>query len=74
MDQLVGDGGEGNVGGEGKDRHCAEPLAQAPLCRLTHSSNFNGLGGKGEITGTVNIYPTRVADLFLEAGSGFALE
>ncbi len=41
MDELVGDGGERNVGGEGEDRHCAEPLAQAPLCRLTHTSNFN---------------------------------
>ncbi len=42
MDELVCDGGERNVGGEGEDRHCAEPLAQAPLCRLTHTSNFNG--------------------------------
>jgi hypothetical protein len=38
MNQLVCDGGEGNVGGEGEDRHCAEPLAKAPLRRLTHTA------------------------------------
>jgi hypothetical protein len=46
MDELVGDGGEGNVGGEGEDRHRAEPLAQAPLRRLTHRFNFNRLWGQ----------------------------
>ncbi len=60
MDQLVCDGGERNVGGEGEDRHRAEPLAQAPLCSLTHTA----------LTSMEKIK----YNPFLEAISGYALE
>ena len=34
VDQLMGDGGEGDVRHEGHHRHRAEPQAGARLCRL----------------------------------------